>query len=201
MQNWIVEVMNNFGYAGIIALIALENIFPPIPSEVVLTFGGFMTTFTSLSPLGVILASTVGSLLGALILYGIGRIVPVRRLIRLIEGRIGRMLHLKPKDVYKARNWFVNKGKSTVLFGRCIPVVRSLISIPAGMAKMKLIVFIPFTAIGSLAWNGTLVYLGVITGSSWEKVLVNFDLYLTTIIITLTLIAGGIFLFTKKRFL
>ena len=136
MQNIIIEIINKFGYFGIALLIALENIFPPIPSEVILTFGGFATTFTALKTWGVVLSATVGSLCGAVALYGIGRWLNPERMERWLNGRVGKALHLKRDDLQKADRWFRRKGKSTVLLCRFVPIVRSLISIPAGMSRM-----------------------------------------------------------------
>lgn len=195
MQNWIIEVMNQFGYVGITLLIAIENVFPPIPSEVILTFGGFMTTCTSLTIWGVIIAATIGSLLGAIALYGVGRLLSPERFQNLLEGKVGQILHFKGEDVYKATDWFNHKGKSTVLFCRCIPVIRSVISIPAGMAKMKLGVFCFMTMIGSFIWNIILVYLGVTAGVSWDKVVAGIGMYtnITVVIIGLGVVIAGLF--------
>ncbi|MDF2523844.1 MAG: hypothetical protein K0R31_1485 [Clostridiales bacterium] len=202
MQNWIIEIMNQYGYIGIALLIAIENIFPPIPSEVVLTFGGFMTTYTGLNVWGVIIASTIGSLLGAVILYGVGRILSVERLGIILDGRLGQLLHFNKEDVYKACNWFNTRGKSSVLFGRCIPVVRSLISIPAGMAKMKLGIFFLMTIVGSFVWNIILVYLGVAAGASWERILAGTDIFTKVTIAVLGVIAvAAVLIFVKKRFI
>lgn len=200
MQDWIVNFMNQFGYLGITLLIALENIFPPIPSEVILTFGGFMTTYTDLKVLGVILASTVGSLLGACVLYGVGNILSAERLGKILDGKIGQILHFNKEDVFKACDWFNSKGKSTVFICRCIPIVRSLISIPAGMAKMKFGLFFLLTSLGSLIWNTVLVYLGVAASSSWEKIVAGTDVYtkVTVIVLGLAVVIAA-FLFIKKR--
>ena len=168
MQDWIIQIMNQFGYAGILLLIALENIFPPIPSEVILTFGGFMTTYTYLNVGGVIAAATVGAVLGAIVLYGVGSIFTPERLEHWLDGKWGRILHLKKEDINKAFGWFERRGKTAVLLCRCVPIVRSLISIPAGMSKMKMPMFLLLTTIGSLVWNTVLVYLGVVAGESWE---------------------------------
>ncbi|MGG6311987.1 DedA family protein [Paenibacillus macerans] len=176
MENWITEFMEQFGYFGIFLLIALENVFPPIPSEVILTFGGFMTTYSSLTPVGVIIASTVGSVFGAVILYGIGYLVNVDRLEGWI-GRYGRILRLKKEDIRRADAWFDRYGYWTVLFCRMIPLIRSLISIPAGMSKMKFSLFLLFTTIGTLIWNVALVMLGAAVGGSWEQIVEFMDVY------------------------
>ena len=130
MEAWITAVMENYGYAGIFFLILMENIFPPIPSEVVLTVGGFMTTTAGMTVFGVIAASTAGSVTGAIILYSLGRWLSVERLEGIVE-RHGKWLRINKQDLYNADAWFDRYGNWTVFFGRLIPVVRSLISIPA----------------------------------------------------------------------
>lgn len=170
MEQLIIDIMNNFGYIGIMFLIAVENIFPPIPSEVILTFGGFMTTYTKMNFIYVVLFSTFGSIIGATLLYYIGRLLSKERIIKIVEGKIGKILRLKKQDIEKSEEWFNKRGIATVFFCRFIPIVRSLISIPAGMAKMKFGVFILFTTFGSIIWNTVLIYLGMITGNSWNKI-------------------------------
>lgn len=189
MQQWIIDFMNQFGYPGIFLLIAVENLFPPIPSEVILTAGGFMTTYADITVWGVILTATIGSILGAIILYGAGRLLSTERLISLLDGRLGRLLRFKKEDVLKAFDWFNRRGKSTVLICRCIPIVRSLISVPAGMSKMKLTVFLPLTAIGSLVWNTVLVYLGAAAGASYQKIVEGTDVYKKITLVVLAVIA------------
>lgn len=170
MQAVIIETINKFGYIGIIALIAIENIFPPIPSEVILTFGGFATTISNITVLGAILASTIGSVLGAIILYWIGRFLNEDRLDRLTRSKLGGILGLKKTDIKKSFNWFNSKGKYAVFFGRFIPIVRSLVSIPAGMSAMPIIPFLILTTIGSAIWNTALIILGRFAGASWGKI-------------------------------
>ncbi len=199
MQTWIIDIMNQFGYIGITLLIAIENIFPPIPSEVILTFGGFMTTYSNLTIVGVIISATLGSLLGATILYEIGQIFNAQRLGNIVDGKIGKLLHFKKEDIYKSCEWFNRKGKYTVLFCRCIPVIRSLISIPAGISHMKFSSFFIMTLVGSLIWNTVLVYLGVFAGSSWNKIVEGSETYKNATIIILGIILLVLcFLFCKK---
>lgn len=176
MENWITNMMEQFGYWGILLLIAVENVFPPIPSEVILTFGGFMTTYTNLTVLGVIVVATVGSILGAVILYGVGYLVNVDRLERWI-GKYGKYLRLKKEDIRRAEAWFDRYGYWTVLFCRMIPLIRSLISIPAGMSKMKFGVFLLFTTIGTAIWNTILVSVGAAVGGNWESIVEFMDVY------------------------
>ncbi|PGZ84975.1 DedA family protein [Bacillus sp. AFS029533] len=199
MQNWIIETMDTFGYLGIFLLIALENIFPPIPSEVILTFGGFMTTESSLSKLGVIFFSTLGSVIGAIILFWIGTLLDIKTLEKIVE-RWGHFLRLTKKDVHKADEWFSKYGVWTVFFCRLIPLIRSLISIPAGMARMNFWIFLLFTTLGSLIWNTILVLVGASVGASWEKIVEYMDVYSSIIygILAIGLVVL-IFLFIKKR--
>ena len=116
MRELIITLMEQYGYPGIFLLIAVENIFPPIPSEIILPFGGFLTTYTKLTVPGVIFFATLGSLAGALALYGVGRILNEERLRKLVSGPVGRILCLKAEDVEKADRWFLTKGKKTVFF-------------------------------------------------------------------------------------
>ncbi|MNZ70723.1 hypothetical protein D3C78_890710 [compost metagenome] len=192
--------MEQFGYIGILLLIALENVFPPIPSEVILTFGGFMTTYTSLTRTGVIIAATLGSVLGAVILYGIGYLINVDKLEALIE-KYGRFLRLKKEDIRKADHWFDRYGYWTVLFCRLIPVIRSLISIPAGMSKMKFGLFLLFTTVGTLAWNIILVTVGAALGGSWETILHYMDIYsyVAYSVIGIAALVGGYLLMRKLK--
>ena len=162
-------MVNRFGYVGVLILIAVENVFPPIPSEVILTFGGFLTTCTRLHPAGVVLSSTAGSLLGALVLYGAGTLVSPESLSELLDSRPMKLLGFHAEDAWKTITWFQKKGQRAVLFGRCIPIIRSLISVPAGMARMEMPKFLLFTIIGSTVWNVLLVGIGAAVGAAWEQ--------------------------------
>ena len=148
MQELIIQTIENWGYIGVFLLIAVENIFPPIPSEVILAFGGFATAKTNLTLIGVIIAATLGSTFGALVLYFIGRLLNKDRLEKIVSGKIGKVLRLKPEDIEKANKWFETKGQKTVFICRFIPIVRSLISVPAGMSKMGMPRFLIYTILG-----------------------------------------------------
>ena len=180
MQDIVIQIIENWGYIGVAMLIAIENIFPPIPSEVILAFGGFMTTKTTLNAIGVIIAATIGSVVGAIVLYLIGRI--------LNKERLGKVLRLKKEDIEKADKWFDTKGQKTVFICRFIPIVRSLISIPAGMSEMPFIKFLIYTILGSTIWNTVLVILGKKLGDSWEDVVNVFDRFSHIILIILIVI-------------
>ena len=200
MQTAIISIMNKYGYFGVFFLIAVENIFPPIPSEVILLFGGFMTTYSKINIIGVIIASTLGSLVGALILYYIGKILNKERLKKIVKGKIGKILRLKAKDIDKADEWFDTKGNKTVFFCRFVPILRSLISIPAGMSEMPMPKFLLYTTVGSAIWNAVLTIAGSIVGDKWETIVDIFDKYShITLIILIVLFIGAIIYYFKKR--
>lgn len=191
MQNWVTDIMEQFGYAGIFLMMTLENLFPPIPSEIILPFGGFLTTYTTLTIIGVTVVATTGSVIGAIILYGIGMLVDAQRLEKVVD-RWGHLLRLKKSDIYKADAWFDRYGYWTVLFCRMIPIVRSLISIPAGMSKMRFWLFLLFTIIGTVIWNVILILTGTVLGASWGSVLGFMDVYSTLVYL---LLGAGLILF------
>ena len=196
MDHWILEIMSSYGYLGLALLIMAENLFPPIPSEIILTFGGFMTTYTRMHIPGTVLSATVGSVGGALILYQTGRFLSPDRLDTLLSGRLGRILHLKKADIQKAADWFDSRGNYTVFFCRFIPIVRSLISIPAGMADMALGRFLWMTVAGSFLWNLVLICAGAAAGSSWQKAVEYFGSYTQAakIVLGVGVLVGGVVL-------
>lgn len=178
MQNAIIDIMNQWGYLGVFFLIAVENIFPPIPSEVILLFGGALTAAAlggKLSVFWMIVAATLASLAGAILLYYIGKILKTERLKKIVSGKVGKVLRLKPADIDRADKWFDEKGNITVFFCRCVPLLRSLISIPAGMSEMKMGKFVLYTVVGSAIWNTILVTIGHNLGNNWESILGFFD--------------------------
>ena len=201
MQQFILHIIEQFGYFGVFFLILLENVFPPIPSEVILLISGFFSSYTSLSVFYMILASTLGSFLGAIILYYIGKIFNKERLKKIVNGRLGKILFLKEKDIDKADEWFDNKGNKSVFFCRFVPIVRSLISIPAGMSEMPMGKFIIYTICGSMIWNTVLICLGFRLGSNWEYVLTILDKYQMLVIVILVIIFGYVIIkfYRKKR--
>lgn len=169
MQELILTFMEEYGTLAVFLLIFIENIFPPIPSEVILTFGGVMTTVTDITALSVIFSATAGSVAGAMVLYLTGYLITDRMLERILSGFAGRALGFSAEDVRSAQEWFLKKGDMAVFFCRLVPIVRSLISIPAGLSRMPMAPFFLLTAAGSLIWNAALVYAGRAAGASWEK--------------------------------
>ncbi|WP_432363298.1 DedA family protein [Sporosarcina sp. UB5] len=202
MDNWVTEFIGEHGYFGVCFLLLIENIFPPIPSEIILTFSGFATGFTTMTKMGVIIAATIGSVVGAMVLYSIGMLVDVPRLERFVEKR-GRWLRLSKKDLRRAESWFEKYGPWTVFFCRLVPLVRSLISVPAGMSRMNFPLFILLTILGSFIWNTILVTIGFAVGENWESIVHYMDVY-SIIVYVLLAISGfavcvGYIRFRRKR--
>ncbi|MFS0559692.1 DedA family protein [Terribacillus sp. 179-K 1B1 HS] len=188
MDNWITQFMEQFGYFAIVLLMAGENVFPPIPSEIILLFGGFLTTTSaSVTAVGVIIAATIGAVIGAIILYGIGLLLDVERLEKIVD-RWGHILRIKKEDIHKADAWFDKYGVWTIFLCRFVPVIRSLISIPAGMSNMNFPLFLIFTTLGTLIWNTVLVLLGLWLGESWTTVETYLGYYQDVVIVVLAII-------------
>ena len=200
MQEFIIMILEKYSYFGVFFLILVENIFPPIPSEVILLLSGFMTSYTSLSMVLMVIFATFGSVIGAIILYYIGNILNKERLKKIVRGKVGKILFLKEKDIDKADEWFDNKGNISVFFCRFVPIVRSLISIPAGMSDMPKVKFLIYTFFGSLIWNSVLIFLGHTLSDNWEIVLDVLDKYkIVAVIILGVLFIYFVYKFYKKR--
>ena len=201
MESFMLSMVDQFGYLGIFLLILIENIFPPIPSEAVLLFGGALTVTTSMNIPGTILAATAGSLLGAIVLYALGWIFQAERLKKLFAGKFGQVLRLKPEYVDKSVYWFTRYEGKAVLICRCIPLIRSLISIPAGFAKMNIPRFLILTTLGSAVWNTLLVSVGAALGTAWESALPYFDRYthLVAVVAVILLVVFGVFWLLRRR--
>lgn len=202
MEIFITNIMNQFGYWGMLFLIFIENIFPPIPSETILPFGGFVTTLekSEVTVFGLIIFATLGSIFGAFILYWIGTLLNVNKLETWLEKKWIKRLGFKKNEVEKTVKFFEKWEGVAVFFGRCVPIVRSLISIPAGMVKMNLLKFTLYTAFGSLVWNTLLISAGAFLGENWRNVVTLVDEYKNIVLIilsTVTIIL--IWRYFKKR--
>lgn len=158
INTFILNTINKFGYFGIFLLITIENLFPPIPSEIILTFSGFIAKEAHLNLFLIIIASTLGSVIGAIILYYLGY---------FLNDKIISTLKLNKNNTSKTMNEFNKSGKKSVFFGRLAPIIRSLISIPAGIAKMNIVEFTILTTLGSLIWNTILILLGNMIGENY----------------------------------
>ncbi|SCF32961.1 DedA family protein [Micromonospora saelicesensis] len=166
LTGWVATVIEVMGPVGVALLVALESIVPPIPSEIVLALAGFLAHEGKFNVVVVVLAATVGSLVGALVLYWLGAALGEERLKRWLD----HIPLVDSDDLEKADKWFERHGRWAVLIGRVVPVVRSLVSVPAGANRMPLGEFILLTTIGSGVWNGLIVGAGYALGSRWQDV-------------------------------
>ncbi len=166
-----VETNQFIGYAAILVAMFLENLFPPIPSEVIIPLGGFYVSQGQLSFLPVILAGLIGTVLGAFPWYGIGRLINEEKLEHL-SRKYGKWIGITPNELYKSRLWFGKYGTALVFWGRLIPGIRTLISVPAGIELMPIIPFVIWTTAGSLIWIICLTFAGIFLGESYSIVAV-----------------------------
>lgn len=199
LTDWVIQVVDSLGYVGVALLVTLENVFPPIPSELILALAGFVASRGEASLIGMILAATAGSLLGAWILYGLAYVFgpgPLKALVR----RYGRWIRISERDLDTAEQWFARWSTLAVLVCRCVPLVRSLISVPAGLSKMNFISFTIYTTIGSLVWNTIFVTAGFLLGERWELVLAYSEYFELLVLASLAaLVAYGIFWLSRRR--
>ena len=169
LATWAQDVIEQFGYVGVALLVVVENVFPPIPSEIVLPFAGFVAQRGGESVVIMILAATVGSVGGALIMYWIAAVIGDERL-HAFTRKFGKWVQIREVDLTRAEEWFDRHATSAVLLGRCVPLIRSVVSIPAGFRRMKLVPYIAYTFAGSLVWNILLIGAGALLGDNWERV-------------------------------
>ena len=189
LTDWAADLVERLGYLGVAFLVALENVFPPIPSEVVLGLAGYTASQGDASVIGMIIAATIGSLIGAWVLYGISAAIgPVR--LRAIVSRYGTWIGFGAAELDRAEAWFDRSGRSAVLLCRCVPLIRSLISVPAGLRRMPLGLFTISTLIGSLIWNTVLIVAGYLLADQWEKVLKVTEPFQTVVVVAIALGIG-----------
>lgn len=199
MEDYILNILSKFSYLGIFFLIFIENVFPPIPSELILVFGGFISKSLNLNFLLLVIFATLGSSTGAIILYYAGKKIPLEKMESFLEKKWVKRLGFKPGDIKKSLKYFEKYSTFAVFFGRCVPVVRSLISIPAGMQNMSLRKFLIYTTIGSGIWNTLLIYIGRITQDKWKEGLLILERYSNRILGLIVL--AFVIKFLVKRFL
>ena len=183
MQESMIEFINQYGYFGIAFMIWLETIFPPIPSEVILIFSGYLITQTAMSLPWAVLSATIGSVTGAAVLYLLGYYLGKNKLDHLLAGIWGKRLHFNQADLAKTERWFSRYQGRAVFLCRFVPVVRSLISIPAGITRMQPLLFFSLTFLGSLGWNTILILLGQSAGSAWQNGLTYIGWYSKVILV------------------
>ncbi|MFJ5990376.1 DedA family protein [Lentzea sp. NPDC092896] len=193
-MEWITRLMEALGSPGAGLAVALENVFPPVPSEVILPLAGFTAGQGRISLVAAILWTTVGSVVGALVLYGLGAWLGLERLRKVAD----KIPFVTASDVDKADAWFDKHGNKAVFIGRMVPVVRSLISVPAGVSGMPIVKFTLYTAAGSLVWNTALILAGYALGDNYELV----DRYLgwvSTVVLAALAIAIVWFVVSRRK--
>jgi LPXTG-motif cell wall-anchored protein len=165
VDEWVKEVLVGGGLFVLFGLVLLENLLPPIPSEVILPLAGFLVADGEMSFVAAMIAATAGSVVGALIIYGVGRYGG-----RPLLLRYGDYLYLNAERIDRSEAWFEQYGQRIVFFGRMIPGIRSVVSVPAGLARMDLTLFTLLTLAGSAIWNGALIGAGWALGDNWEDI-------------------------------
>lgn len=210
LANWVQDVINQFGYFGVAILVVIENVFPPIPSEIVLPFAGFVAqqsagaanavaSQSDTTVIGMMIAATIGSVVGALILYFVSAAIGPERL-RIFVERFGKWFGVKSTDLVRAEAWFDRRSVVAVLVGRCVPLIRSIVSIPAGFRRMNLLSFVVLTAIGSAVWNIALIGAGAVLGDQWERVGEYVGVFQWLVIVAiLVLVAWWVFSKVQNR--
>jgi membrane protein DedA with SNARE-associated domain len=200
IDQWAISVMETLGVVGAALLVAIESLFPPIPSELILPLAGFTASRGSFDLVSVIVATTIGSVAGALLLYGLGFWIGAERLARIAD----RIPLMSGADVEKAMAWFHRFGPMAVLLGRFVPIVRSLISIPAGVDRMRLWLFLLLTTVGSGIWNSLFVVLGFVLGENWvvvEDIASRYSraVLVIAIVVLVALIIWRVVLLVRRR--
>ncbi len=169
MAEWVIEVIGKLGYFGVALLMLLENLFPPLPSELIMPFAGFLAARGELHPALVVASGALGSLLGALPWYFAGRKIGVDRLQRL-AGRHGRWIALTPGEIERGQHLFERKGPLVLVFGRLVPALRTVVALPAGLAKMRPLPFVLWTLVGSVLWTTVLTLAGYLLEAQYERI-------------------------------
>ncbi len=197
MTDWIISIMEQLGYFGIALLMFLDNVFPPIPSEVIMPSAGFAASKGQLLLSGVIIAGSIGSLVAAALLYWVGRKIPNQSIFNWVD-RYGKYLFIKSDEVKKALDWFEKYGHRVVFFGRMVPAVRSLISIPAGMSHMPFWKFMLYSGVGTIIWTTFLACVGYYFGNNIELMQQIFS-RVGYMIIGIVLILVAYFFYKKSK--
>ena len=184
MDSWITSTVESLGYVGVAFLMFLENLFPPIPSELIMPMSGYVASQGRLSLAGVIVAGTIGSVLGAIWWYYVARWLGEERL-KAVARRYGRWITFSPREVDKADDWFDRYGGWVVFFGRLIPTVRTLVAIPAGLFEMPFGRYLLLTTAGSAIWTGALAIVGHWLGSEYAEIAHYIDPFAFAVLVTI----------------
>jgi membrane protein DedA with SNARE-associated domain len=169
MADWVIQTIGDLGYFGIVLLMLAENLFPPLPSELIMPFAGFLAAKGELHPALVVASGALGSLLGALPWYIVGRRVGAERLKKAAEQH-GRWIALTPDEIDRGRELFERKGPLVLVFGRLVPALRTVVALPAGLAKMRPLPFVLWTLLGSVLWTSLLTLAGYLLESQYERI-------------------------------
>lgn len=197
MAEWITQTMESLGYWGIGLLMFLENLFPPIPSELIMPLAGFTVAQGKMEFVPAVAAGVVGTVLGALPWYFAGMVLSERRLMRLAD-RYGKWITVSGRDIEKAIAWFNQYGTRAVFLGRLVPGVRTLISLPAGLSRMNFLTFLLYSTAGTLIWTLLLTYAGLLLGENYELIEVYIGPLSKVVLLGLA-IAAGIWLWQRQR--
>ncbi|WP_345961260.1 DedA family protein [Pseudanabaena sp. Chao 1811] len=186
MQEWITNTMNSLGYLGIGLLMFLENLFPPIPSELIMPLAGYTATLpnSQIQVLPAIAVGVIGTIVGAIPWYYAGLLLGQQRL-QLLAERYGKWIGISSEDIGKSVRWFQKHGAKAVLLGRLVPGIRTLISIPAGISKMPIIPFFFYSTIGTIGWVSLLTYAGYFLGKNYALVEKYIDLISKIVVVGL----------------
>ena len=197
INNWVQGLIASAGYPGLGLVMVLENLFPPIPSEIILPLAGYMTLRGHFTLVGVTAVGTLGSVAGALVLYGLGWWLDESR-VRHLLGHYGRYAMLSEEDLDRALTWFNRYGEPTIFLARLVPIVRSLISVPAGLARMSIPRFIVFTALGTGLWSFFLAWAGRMLGANWSRA-ADFVSHYQNVVVVLIVVAMSLFFLWRLR--
>lgn len=197
MQEWIINTMNSLGYLGIGLLMFAENLFPPIPSELIMPLAGFTVAKGDMNFTLAVLAGVVGTILGALPWYYAGKLVGEERLKGLAD-KYGKWITVSSQDIDKSTRWFNRYGNKAVLFGRLVPGVRTLISLPAGLSEMPIVPFLIYSTLGTTAWVMLLTFLGYVLGDHYELVEQYLD-PVSKIVLVVLIIAFVVWVVRKRQ--
>jgi len=192
---WAQAIVSTMGYPGLVLVMFLENVFPPIPSEVILPLAGSLVLQGRFTLFGVTVMGIIGSVAGAIFFYELGHLLGEDRVRRLI-GRYGKWLLLSEEDFDKALEWFDRYGEPVIFFGRMVPIIRSLVSIPAGLARMNRGQFMAYTAVGTGIWSFLLTFAGYLLGQKWHLVSEWVSRYEKIVIVAVVVV---IVVFVAKR--
>jgi membrane protein DedA with SNARE-associated domain len=195
---WVESVIEKIGYLGVALLVGLESVIPVIPSEIVQPYAGFVARRDDMSVVIMVIVATIGSVVGSLIMYGIAAAIGPSRLHSFI-GKYGKWIGISSAELVKAESWFDRRANATVLFGRCVPLIRAVISIPAGFRRMKILPFTIYTAIGSLMWNIFLIGAGALLGDQWDRISKYISAFQWVVVLAIIVVLARFVISRVKR--